>query len=78
MKDAELDKSHRLDAIVSLGRGLAAGLDRAEQAGATGYELAQLGKMYSDHLRSVGLMPSVQLSGSDGPERDPLDFGGPE
>lgn len=77
MKDTQLGESHRLDAVVSLGRGLAAGLDRAEANGATGYELAQLGREYRDHLKALGLMPSVQLTGSDD-DRDPLDFGGPE
>lgn len=77
MKDQGLDAEHRLDAVVSLGRGLAAGLDRAELQGATGYELSQLGRQYLDHLRVLGLVPSVQLSGSsDG--GDPLDFGGAE
>ena len=78
VKDQKMDADHRLDAALSLGRGLAAGLDRAELDGATGYELAQLGRMYLDHLRVLGLLPTVQLVGSTDDGGDPLDFGGAE
>ena len=72
------EDSHRLDAAVSLGRSLAAGLDRAELAGVTGYELSALSKDYRDHLRVMGVLPNVAAITEQGSGTDPLDFGGPE
>lgn len=78
VKHERMTSDHRLDAALSLGRGLAAGLDRAELSGATGYELAQLGREYREHLRVLGLLPTVQLVGQADGGADPLDFGGAE